>query len=389
MTPKILKAINICALLGLIAILAYTTFLLTSSYRTGSSEAKIKIARMSERAHTLLSFEDQSIGEQRDVSELKSELNTLRKGLTESSQLKSFLLYDSNGEIMYIYARNPSYVKVLQPRSSNHYLRASIDLPYNSLFETIQKVSIEKESKIYGEGVYRLFPPHRLFSVAKFLFLALSALFLVLLFSIIIVRKERNIESSGIDTSSEETSPSTENIIDKGVDEFSEDALYTPDTGLCFEQYLEERLSNELRRAASFDQDLVTALIKCRNGLEERALYIQLAHTVQDHFTFHDLLFEVEQDKIAVILPNTDLEQGINELSDFQRQLFNGTSGDFCSFDISIGISSRNGRLINSPRILKEARVALKKAEKDTETHLVGFRPDPGKFRSFLANKKY
>jgi len=391
MTRKTLKAVNICALVVLIAILAYTAFLFTSFYRSGSSNAKIAISRISERAYTLLSLESQNRGTQGVVSEQSSQLNTLRKSLTELSQLKSFVLYNSNGEIIYIYARNPSYVRVLQPQSTDQYLRASIDLPYNNLFETTQKVSIDKNSNMYGEGVYQVFTPHRLFSVSKILFFALGALFLVLLFSIVGAHKERSavaseVVSSESDTFTNEISSDTESTEEEGHDVFSEDALYTPDTGLCFEQYLEERLSNELRRAAAFDQDLVAALIKCRNGLEERALYIQLAHIVKDHFTFHDLLFEVEHDKIAVILPNTDLEQGINELSDFQRELFNGASDNFCSFDISIGISSRNGRLINSPRILKEARVALNKAEKDSETNLIGFRPDPGKFRSFLAN---
>jgi GGDEF domain-containing protein len=88
---------------------------------------------------------------------------------------------------------------------------------------------------------------------------------------------------------------------------------------------------------------------------------------------------------MAVILPNSDLEQGITELSDFQKELFQATPDMFCTSDISIGLSSRNGRLINSKRILKEAHAALKRAEKDSETNLIGFRPDPGKFRSFLA----
>ena len=91
---------------------------------------------------------------------------------------------------------------------------------------------------------------------------------------------------------------------------------------------------------------------------------------------------------MAVILPNTDLEQGINELSDFQKEVYKDSDGKLCTFDIKIGMSSRNGRLINSDRILKESRAALRKAEHDIETNLVGFRPDPGKFRSFLASQE-
>ncbi|MCF7914955.1 MAG: hypothetical protein K9L66_07315 [Spirochaetaceae bacterium] len=255
------------------------------------------------------------------------------------------------------------------------------------------------ENQLFAEGVYQLISPNYLLRLAQQLFFVLAVLTLLLLVFVITAGRNYRTRSAGEkDTASGEDSPglvsqeptvsATSVAAQPAKQTVNEESLYAPDSGLCFEQYLEERLSNELRRAASFDQDLVTALIKCRAAADNRSTYIQLAQTLKEHFTFHDLLFEVQNDKMAVILPSTDLEQGIDELSDFQKELFKTDPNVFCTDDVSIGLSSRNGRLINSDRILKEANAALKRAENDSETNLIGFRPDPGKFRSFLATHK-
>ena len=306
-------------------------------------------------------------------------------------------MYGQNGELIYVYARNPAYLEL--STGSEQFFRNALRLPYNNLYETKHKVDLGDENQLFAEGVYQLFSPNYLLSLAKQLFFVLAGLTLLLLVFVIAASRNYTTRTAGDkDTASTEEPPgfvshgpsvSAATVAAQPTKQpVSEESLYAPDSGLCFEQYLEERLSNELRRAASFDQDLVTALVKCRGATDDRSIYIQLAKTLKEHFTFHDLLFEVQKDKIAVILPSTDLEQGIDELSDFQKALFKTDPNVFCTADVSIGLSSRNGRLINSDRILKEANAALKRAENDSETNLVGFRPDPGKFRSFLATQK-
>ncbi len=379
MKRNILKAINLCALIGLIAVLGYVILVLVNSYREGYSQAQLEINRLSAQARVLV-----PIDTERDTTNL----NSFRQNLTDSAQIKSFVLYKNSGELLYVYARNPAYIQVTETEPSQQFVRKSINLPYSTFFDTTHTVELDDTQRIYGEGVYRVFSQSTLLSTAKLLFIALSGIAILLLISLII--ESRHTEQVSLSSPSGAFTSAPEYEYSESIkpekDDFSEDALYTPDTGLCFEQYLEERLSNELRRAAAFDQDLVLALIKCRNAFEDRSIYIQLSQIIKDHFTFHDLLFEVQPNQVAIILPNTDLEQGIAELSDFQKDLFKKSASDkVCSFSVAIGLSSRNGRLINSARILKEAHTALQKAEKDTETNLVGFRPDPGKFRSFLA----
>ena len=52
-----------------------------------------------------------------------------------------------------------------------------------------------------------------------------------------------------------------------------------------------------------------------------------------------------------------------------------------------MGISSRSGRLVDSTRIGKEAEAALKKAREEHDSHIVAFKPDPDKYRLYLASK--
>src|SRR6056297_725730 len=389
MNRKLLFAINLSALILLLALIGYSLLSLVSSYRLNTSDARLDMTRTSVQAKSLFSMTN---------GRAEQELNNFRNSLVDNAQIKSLILYSRNGELIYAYARNPSYLKMSQ--GSEQFSRSSVHLPYNNLYETMHKVKLDNDNRLIAEGVYQLFSPSYLLSLAKKLFMALSVLTLFLMIFVIVAgqksfaehpsngsKKDTAAAGGSSDMTFRPSTPPSAAVTHPAKQTESEESLYTPDSGLCFEQYLEERLSNELRRAASFDQDLVTAMIKCRGAVDDRSTYIQLAKKLKEHFTFHDLLFEVQNDKMAVILPSSDLEQGIAELSDFQKELFQATPDMFCTSDISIGLSSRNGRLINSDRILKEAHAALKRAEKDSETNQVGFRPDPGKFRTFLASQ--
>lgn len=384
MTRNLLKAVNLFALITLLALISYAAVVLFDSYRSGNSDARLEITRLSAKAKTLLTL---------DHKDFETHLGSFRQYLISSTNIKSFVLYNAEDELIYVYARNPRYIKVSQ--DSEQFRRQSINIYYNNFMEASHKIQLTNESPVYGEGVYQIFTPASLLSLSTNIFYVLAALTVLLLICLIGAGRSAVVAEApapGYSQANDSEAPAlsfgppSETASTAQHDD--DESLYAPDSGLCFEQFLEERLSNELRRAASFDEDLVTALIQCGGAMEDRLTYIQLAQSLKDHFHFHDLLFEVERDKMAVILPNTDLEQGINELSDFQKDIYKDSGEELCTFDIKVGLSSRNGRLIHSDRILKEARAALRKAEFDIETNLVGFKPDPGKFRSFLAARE-
>ena len=62
--------------------------------------------------------------------------------------------------------------------------------------------------------------------------------------------------------------------------------MYSPDSELGWERYLAERLSAELKRAASFDQDLVL-LLACVDGIKRNdSSYQELSRLAQEFFNF-------------------------------------------------------------------------------------------------------
>ncbi len=165
--------------------------------------------------------------------------------------------------------------------------------------------------------------------------------------------------------------------------------LFDEETGLGWEAYLRERLSSELRRSASFEQDLsllITSFRDARRGDEEFNLF---AATVRDFFSFKDMAFLFSEGGAACILPNMDVDHALRMSEEllkklslmFQSQKANGSTA------IHIGLSSRAGRLVDADRIIGEAMAALTKAKQDGGARIVAFRPDPEKFRAYLAGQ--
>ncbi|HOX91705.1 MAG TPA: hypothetical protein PLC54_02200, partial [Spirochaetales bacterium] len=66
--------------------------------------------------------------------------------------------------------------------------------------------------------------------------------------------------------------------------------------------------------------------------------------------------------------------------------LMKGKDGSMSYLELFMGISSRSGRLVDADRLVGEAFAALNKARDERDTHIMAFRPDPEKFRAYLAN---
>ncbi len=161
--------------------------------------------------------------------------------------------------------------------------------------------------------------------------------------------------------------------------------LFSPVTGLGWGDYLEKRLSFELRRAASFDQDLSLVLIKSSEFDRSSSGYAAIANALLRKFSFQDLIFEYGEKGFAAILPNADLDLAMKEAEDFISKNCAKLSMDRCSF--TVGLSSRNGRLVNGGRIINEASQALRKAESDKDHRIIAFRSDPEKYRQYIATR--
>lgn len=171
--------------------------------------------------------------------------------------------------------------------------------------------------------------------------------------------------------------------VDTGSAGKASETVKSVGSGISDETLLENRLNSELKRAASFDQDIVLALLSCKS-IRTREKHNQAAELLKDNFIFHDLIFDYEGFSFAVILPNMDLDHGVRKIESIQSQLVEkGHISQWCS---SSGLSSRNGRLLNGKRIIQEAKAALKKSREEQKNSIIGFRSDPQKYRKYLAN---
>jgi hypothetical protein len=159
--------------------------------------------------------------------------------------------------------------------------------------------------------------------------------------------------------------------------------LFSPRSGLGWSEYLQQRLGSELERAAASDQDLALLLVGSTSlsGTD----YELLAKYLLESFPFRDLAFEYGPGSVAVILPDRDLDRGLQEARHFQNRL--RTMSWSGAARPAMGLSARNGRLVSPNRLLKEAAQALKQAEGESNGRIVAFRADPDRYRQQVARR--
>ncbi|MDR3276688.1 MAG: hypothetical protein LBT11_05705, partial [Treponema sp.] len=149
-------------------------------------------------------------------------------------------------------------------------------------------------------------------------------------------------------------------------------------SGLGLEAGLRARLEAELRRAEAEGQDTTVIAMDYASGGD--AEYGALADWAVEFFDNSELLFEQGEQGIAVILPNTDLDQGFAMAESFRQEL----PPDLDAGELCMGIAARTERQVEAPRLLFEARGALEKAREDPEAPVIAFRVDPEKYRAMI-----
>jgi hypothetical protein len=163
--------------------------------------------------------------------------------------------------------------------------------------------------------------------------------------------------------------------------------LYTSHGNISWEAYTKERLASELHRCAAFEQDLVFIVMEFTNiGNVVDSFFNTFTEAAVKYFTLRDLIFEWGWNGISVIIPNIDLDQGFSKAEEFHSRVRSQFGAFFAeASDLSIGLSSRAGRLIDAERLMFESSQALIKAAADPVSSIVAFRSDPEKYRAFIA----
>jgi GGDEF domain-containing protein len=196
---------------------------------------------------------------------------------------------------------------------------------------------------------------------------------------------EFNIQSEDIsvdlaDDLSEEIQ-SDENICDGPT------GLYSPHGNVSWEEYTEDRLASELHRCASYEQEMVFIVMTFRgDNHRDDNFFNSFTGMAENSFGPRDMIFEWKEDGISIIVPNIDLDQAVSKCEDFHNRvkskLLHASS---LEKELCIGLSSRAGRLIDPDRLMFEASQALERAMVDPVSPIIAFKPDPEKYRAFIA----
>jgi hypothetical protein len=161
---------------------------------------------------------------------------------------------------------------------------------------------------------------------------------------------------------------------------------YSPRGNISRESFTADRLASELHRCASSQSDLVFIAMEWRDIKISDGKYSRFANEAVIFFKMRDLVFDKGENGISVIIPNSDIEQGISQAEEFYRhintkmpEIFMGGS------ELCIGLSSRSGRLIDADRLMLESFSALQKALADPSSCVIAFKSDPEKYREFMS----
>ena len=152
------------------------------------------------------------------------------------------------------------------------------------------------------------------------------------------------------------------------------------------ESYTAERLASELHRCASSQSDLVILAMDWKDsGIIGDKEHSRFADETVAFFKKLDLVFHKGEHGISVIMPDTNLEQGISLAEEFRRHI-NVKLPELSRGNLCIGLGSRSGRLIDAERLMLEAFSALEKALADPSSSVIAFKSDPEKYREFIKS---
>lgn len=164
-------------------------------------------------------------------------------------------------------------------------------------------------------------------------------------------------------------------------------SFYSPISGACLMEYLGDVLQEELKRAASFEQDAALIIIK----LKDFTLQSLVAKKLVDLFTniihLRNTIFEFEDDGFAVILKDTDINAAGNIAETFYTGIKNILNEYNISEPIAIGITSRASRIVDSKRMIEECKLAITKAIANTDNPIVAFRVNSEKYKQLIQKK--
>ena len=163
--------------------------------------------------------------------------------------------------------------------------------------------------------------------------------------------------------------------------------LFSPASGLGWEEYLVDRLNSEISRAAQNEQDLALVIYRLKFLRRTDGLFRKIISKSIELFNYKDLIFEYGSDGIAIIVNNTTFDKIMQRCEELHKNIFDLFTENEYKNEVGIGISLRASRLISADRLITEAKNACEKAIMEKDLPIVAFRADPERYRNYLTNE--
>ena len=249
-------------------------------------------------------------------------------------------------------------------------------------------LNVEGHSNVSIEVIYNNISNAFLIRVLRDTLLAVLAALAMAFITLIVELTQKN-RLHAVAPNRAEPEPRAKPPIPTAEGEDNPHGLFTARGNIGWESYTHDRLSSELHRCASFEQDLVFIAMEfyCEEAISD-SLYNQFANEAVTFFTMRDLIFERGEKGISIIIPSTALEQGMAKSEEFRNRIAAKMPESFGGRDkLYMGLSSRSGRLIEAERLIMEAATALEKTQEEPVSHMVAFKSDPEKYRKFIRRR--
>jgi GGDEF domain-containing protein len=316
----------------------------------------------------------------------------MRSAFDRESRLLMLSIHSEADGMLYLVARNRSYLR--EPGELDPDWRGTPSYQYSRGYEVLASRPVEASPVDAGsaqasiDALFVIMGREDLYPVLRDdLYLFLAFLLVCGVFILIVTGLQ-------LDEADGRARPPSADLRASG---WAERTLLSPSSGLVWAEHLEPRLRAEIDRAASSDQDISFASLSidgagaqgARSAEGARSAGVaaaraSIAKLLRETFTSHDLLFEIDEDSFAVILPDTDIDQAVKSLEAVRRKAA-GATVEGKARTLSIGVSSRAGRLVEEKTLLEEGGIARVKASREGGNRVVGFRADPARYRRALS----
>ena len=404
MGKKLLTGYLVFCIVFFVALISITAIRVKTRWDHNYTSTKRRFDQLSKVSSSLY-LSAQSFGSETFLSEI-------RKKIAEEPRLLLVAIYTKADGLFYLFSKNQDYLKSSDRITAQWKGNPSYqNQPAGSAVISAPLLELSEE-RLFLDGLYVIFGKSDLFPILKETFIVLFVFFIATCIVLLIIpaggpvagrptTESRRDQPRRADGLSRRAAPHPPHTLPEPATELGDETedkrthrrdsvqLFSPDTGLGWSDHLPQRIKFEIDRAAATDQDLILALISLDNYgsiPNADAAYAKIAGMLLEEFTFQDLAFEYREGSYALILPDTDLDTGISRLELFQNRI---TSGQDLRTTITlcVGLSSRNGRLVNGATLLTESSNALKRAQSQGKGSLIAFRADPEKYRDFVSKK--